>query len=83
MSGAFRWQGKPIRFREGESVASALDRAGVRTFGTTGTGQERAIFCGIGQCQGCLVRHEGRLTEACLLQARDGMQIGETGQADD
>lgn len=66
MSGVFAWQGTPVPFRAGESVASALGRAGVRDFG---------VFCGIGQCQGCLVRIDGRVTEACLAQCRDGARV--------
>ena len=75
MSGHILWSGARIPFQTGESVASALMRAGVLALGTAPTGQGRAVFCGIGQCQGCLVRADGRLTEACLLPCRDGMVI--------
>lgn len=82
MSGYFTWHDHTVPFRTGESVASALDRAGIRAFGPAGAGREWAVFCGIGQCQGCLVLHEGQLTEACLLPAREGMRLGDEGNTD-
>ena len=69
------WQGRPIPFHPGESLASALIRAGVTALGQAPTGQPRAVFCGIGQCQGCLVRVGGRLVEACLTPCRNGMDV--------
>jgi predicted molibdopterin-dependent oxidoreductase YjgC len=75
MTGTIFWNGTAIPFRTGESVATALLRAGINAFGTAHTGQARAVFCGIGLCQGCLVRAEGRLTEACLLAASDGLHL--------
>lgn len=80
MTGSVIWCGQPVPFRPGETVASALTRAGIAAFGIAPTGQARAVFCGIGQCQGCLIRADGRLTEACLLPARDGLCLSpETG----
>jgi D-hydroxyproline dehydrogenase subunit gamma len=75
MTGVFRWQGRSIPFHPGETVAFALARAGVVHLGMAATGQVRAVFCGIGQCQGCLVRADGRVTEACLLPAREDMVV--------
>lgn len=69
------WQGTPVPFREGETVATALLRAGVASFGPAPAGQLRAVFCGIGQCQGCLVQIGGRLTEACLTPCRGGLEV--------
>lgn len=84
MSGRMFWNGTGIPFRTGESVATALMRAGIMAFGTAPTGQARTVFCGIGLCQGCLIRVEGRLTEACLLPARDGLHLeAETGGGQD
>ena len=67
--------GRPVPFRHGESVASALISAGIHDLGAGHTGLRRAVFCGIGQCQGCLVRHEGRWVEACLLTCLDGLEV--------
>lgn len=75
MTGTIFWNGIAIPFRTGESVATALLRAGINRFGTGPTGQARTVFCGIGLCQGCLIRAEGRFTEACLLAAEDGLHL--------
>lgn len=80
------WQGQKVPFREGDTVAAALMRAGIIDLGagTRGHGQRRGVFCGIGQCQGCLVRIDGRVTEACLLRCAAGMSlIPETGARHD
>jgi aerobic-type carbon monoxide dehydrogenase small subunit (CoxS/CutS family) len=80
MTGHFFWQGQPVPFRPGETLASALIRAGIVALGQTVTGQSRAVFCGIGQCQGCLVLVEGVPREACLTPCRDGLVVTpETG----
>lgn len=75
MSGTIQWQGRSIAFATGESVASALARAGVRDLGARPAGGAMAVFCGIGQCQGCLVQIGGRLVEACLTPCREGMSV--------
>ncbi|MCL7463528.1 2Fe-2S iron-sulfur cluster-binding protein [Phaeovulum sp. NW3] len=82
-TGTIFWAGQPVPFRVGETVASALMRAGIAAFGTAPTGQARAVFCGIGLCQGCLIRAEGRITEACLLPARDGLRLSPEIGGDD
>lgn len=83
MSGTMFWNGTPIPFHKGDSVANALLQAGLSQFGTAFTGQPRAVFCGIGLCQGCLIRADGCLTEACLLAARDGLHLSpEAGGSD-
>lgn len=78
MSGTILWNGRAVPFCPGETVASALSRAGVARFGTAPTGQALALFCGIGQCQSCLVHDGSRLTEACLLPCRDGLSLRDT-----
>jgi predicted molibdopterin-dependent oxidoreductase YjgC len=83
MSGTIFWHDTTVPFHTGDSVANALLRAGIAQFGTAFTGQPRAVFCGIGLCQGCLIRANGRLTEACLLAAYDGLRLSaETGGSD-
>lgn len=69
------WGARPIPFLPGESVASALTRAGIRQFSAGPAGIDRAVFCGIGQCQNCLVLIEGRSAEACLTPCRDGLLV--------
>ncbi|MDZ4135122.1 MAG: 2Fe-2S iron-sulfur cluster-binding protein [Paracoccaceae bacterium] len=79
MTGHILWNGQKVGFRSGENLASALSRAGVIDLGRAATGQTRALFCGIGQCQNCLVRHGGRLTEACLLICQEGLIAASDG----
>ena len=67
------WQGTSVPFLPGESVASALGRAGIRGFG---------LFCGIGQCQGCLITIDGHTVEACLTRCQDGADIHPVGVHD-
>ncbi|WP_271008126.1 (2Fe-2S)-binding protein [Paucibacter sp. B51] len=58
------------------NVAAALQRAGLAHSRRSETGQPRAAFCGMGQCQECRVRidgHDHRL--ACMTLVVDGMQI--------
>jgi hypothetical protein len=75
MTQHIHWQNSAIPFQGGESVASALQRAGIHQLGRAPTGQTLAVFCGIGQCQGCLIKADGRVTEACLLPCRDGLTL--------
>lgn len=78
MTGRIFWNGRAVAFRAGETAGSALARAGIRRLGTSETGLPRALFCGIGQCQNCLVLLDGAPTEACLLICRDGMRLHPT-----
>lgn len=60
---SFSWNGSPVPFRPGETLAAALLRAN--------HGLPR-YFCGIGACQSCVVRCDGRIVEACITLARAG-----------
>ena len=64
----FIWLGRAIPFRAGESIAVALVAAGVASLGRDPAAGAR-YFCGIGACQGCLVRVDGVVREACLTPA--------------
>ena len=71
----FDWMGRRIPYRTGESLAAALEAAGILTFGPDALGQETRYFCGIGACQCCLLRVDGVVREACITPARAGMQV--------
>lgn len=75
----FFWQEREIAFNEGESIAAALTAAGILSFGPDMAGHETRYFCGIGACQNCLVRVEGRTVEACLTPARAGIEVQGAG----
>ena len=76
----FFWMGKPIPYSPGQTVAAALNEARIFDFGQSQTGMRASVFCGIGQCQNCLVQLEnGKETEACLLQCSDGLRVQQRG----
>lgn len=75
----FFWQEREIAFNEGESIAAALTAAGILSFGPDMAGHETRYFCGIGACQNCLVRINGRVVEACLTPARAGIKVQSAG----
>lgn len=71
----FLWDGKPVAFEPFETIAAALDRAGIVVLGDAqGCGGGR-YFCGIGACQGCIVGVDGVRMEACLTPARPGLRV--------
>lgn len=70
--------GKTIKAREGQSVASALLCAGgdipYRT--SAYTGAPRAPYCMMGACFECLVIIDGRANcQGCLTPVRQGMVV--------
>lgn len=72
------WSGRKIPFAPGEMLAFTLVRSGARAdgLGKSSTGQQYGLFCGIGACQGCLVRIAGRgVVESCLTPSADGMSV--------
>ncbi|MBX3571585.1 MAG: (2Fe-2S)-binding protein [Mesorhizobium sp.] len=73
--GSFLWKDVTVPFRAGESVATALMRAGIRDLGRSGAGAGMRYFCGIGACQSCLVSLGGSVVEACLTPACDGLKV--------
>lgn len=82
MGGVILWRGQPVPFRPGETVGSALARAGILALGRAPSGLARGLFCGIGQCQNCLILHEGRMVEACLLPCAEGLALEPEGGED-
>lgn len=70
------WGTHPIPFRPGETIAAALQRSGVTQLGRAVGGLKGRYFCGIGNCQACLVSVNGAsAVESCLTPAAAGMQL--------
>jgi len=70
------WGEREIPYQDGDTAALALARAGVHDLGTGPSGLRHGLFCGIGQCQGCLVLDAVLgVTEACLLPCRPGLRL--------
>jgi NADPH-dependent 2,4-dienoyl-CoA reductase/sulfur reductase-like enzyme len=79
---SFTFEGRELTGRRGESLAAALIAAGVRSFRTTRTGDERSIFCGMGVCQDCLVEVDGRTNRrACMVKLDRPMTVRREGFA--
>ena len=69
--------GREIRAREGDTVATALLAAGVKQTRTTPvSGAPRAPYCLMGVCFDCLVTIDGvGSRQGCLVPVRAGMTI--------
>ncbi len=69
---SFDFDGRPVVFREGQTLGAALWADGVRSWRRTRFGgKPRGLFCGIGVCFDCLLEVDGRPDQrACLVPAR-------------
>ncbi|HEX6400545.1 MAG TPA: 2Fe-2S iron-sulfur cluster-binding protein [Actinomycetota bacterium] len=77
MSGTLRLGRKRIRVEDGDSVASAMYRAGIRTFSRSiKYHRRRSLYCGTGECPNCLVTVDGIPgVRSCVTPAADGMRV--------
>lgn len=71
----FRFMGRDVPFRPGETIAAALDAAGVVDLGCDAVGNHIRYFCGIGACQSCIALVNGVPGETCLIPVREGMKV--------
>lgn len=62
---------------KGEPIAAALLAAGVRSFRkTVRTGEPRGLYCGIGQCNDCIMEVNGiPNVRTCVTLVEEGMII--------
>jgi sarcosine oxidase, subunit alpha len=64
--------------KENLTVAVALWNEGIKTVNhNPKSNSSRGLYCGIGRCQSCLVKVDGKLYRSCLKQVKDGMVIEE------
>ncbi len=83
MSGALDFEGRSVPIRDGDTVASALYRDGVRSFNRSlKVHRRRGPYCMTGDCPNCLVNVDGiPAVRSCCTPARDGMKVArETGR---
>ena len=74
---AFTLNGRTMQAFPGETIASALLAANVRTLRKTEkSGAPRGMFCGMGICFDCLITVDGRPhLRACLTEVKPGMDV--------
>jgi thioredoxin reductase len=76
MTDSFRFDGTPVAFGPGASIAAALTAAGHRHLRDTAKGAARGMFCGMGVCQDCLVTVDGVPNQrACMTAAVAGQKV--------
>ncbi|HWH86013.1 MAG TPA: (2Fe-2S)-binding protein [Pseudomonas sp.] len=68
--------GQAVSAAIGETVLSVIQSLGVRQIARNDHDQISGAYCGMGVCQCCLVKINGRhKRRACQSVVRDGMQI--------
>ncbi|MBA5980021.1 MULTISPECIES: (2Fe-2S)-binding protein [Pseudomonas] len=68
--------GQPVSAAIGETVLSVIQSLGVRQVARNDHDQISGAYCGMGVCQCCLVKINGRhKRRACQTVVRDGMRI--------
>ena len=72
-----RFEGREVPVLEGDTVASALFRAGVRTFSRSLKGhRRRGLYCGTGECPNCSVTVDGVPgVRSCITPAASDMRV--------
>lgn len=72
----FTFDGSRISASNGESVAAAIIASGQLAVRKSPVSQTaRGPFCMMGACYECLVQHNGKTVQACMLLAAADMQI--------
>jgi sarcosine oxidase subunit alpha len=73
----FTFEGRKVSGFEGESIASALMRAGISSFRFTRIGREaRGYYCGMGICWECAVYIENDgIVRSCSYPVRQGLSV--------
>jgi hydrogen cyanide synthase HcnA len=68
--------GQAVDAAIGETVLSVIQALGIRQIARNDHEQISGAYCGMGVCQCCLVKIDGRhKRRACQTVVRDGMQI--------
>lgn len=68
--------GQPVSAALGETVLSVIQSLGLRQVARNDHDQISGAYCGMGVCQCCLVKINGRhKRRACQTLVRDGMRV--------
>jgi sarcosine oxidase subunit alpha len=78
---SIRFEGRSVPLEDGDSVAAAVYRAGVRTFTRSiKHHRRRGLYCLTGDCANCLVSIDGTPgLRSCVTDAVDGMHVRREG----
>lgn len=72
----FIWQGQPLTAQDGDTIASALLAAGIRsTRQSPVSGSPRAPFCMMGSCFECMVEVDEQIIQACMEPVTEGLNV--------
>lgn len=73
----FRFEGRTVEARPGDSVAAALFAAGITDLrDSVVSGAPRGIYCMMGACFDCLVEIDGLPNrQACMTEAAEGIEV--------
>ncbi len=77
LSVRFRYNGKPVFARRGESIAAALLGAGHEVFRRSAVSHSpRGPYCMMGGCFECLISIDnGAPVQACMTSVREGIEV--------
>jgi sarcosine oxidase, subunit alpha len=77
VTGSLRFGRRRVPVEDGDSIASALHRAGIRTYTRSlKHHRRRGLVCGTGECPNCLVTVDGVPgVRACVTTAEPGMRV--------
>ncbi len=74
----FYYKGQPLEAESGDVISVALLRNNITNLNLSfKMNRSRGIYCGVGRCQSCLVKCNGKWIRACQVLIEDGMRIGE------
>jgi sarcosine oxidase subunit alpha len=79
--GTFGFEGRQIPFEDGDTIAAALYRDGLRTFSRSlKYHRRRGLYCGTGDCPNCLMTVDGQpAVRTCITGCTDEMQVEREG----
>lgn len=73
----FTYNGERLSGYEGDTIASALQALGIRTFGkSTRLKRPRGLYCAIGNCSSCHMVVNGKPNvKTCITLLKEGMVV--------
>jgi sarcosine oxidase subunit alpha len=79
--GTFGFEGRQIPFEDGDTIAAALYRDGLRTFSRSlKYHRRRGLYCGTGDCPNCLMTVDGQpAVRTCVTACVDEMRVEREG----